>query len=480
MNDFFAGIHNIGQPDVVMNSGPLPPTTVFGNHPGFDGTPDGKINATDALLSNVAPYAYGEGARPGTQAAYLNIPHMVQRIVPIFKLPEPMHISNRNFFEVSHGVCDGDVAFILRVNFAEFAVVVNRTQHARRGNLQGIDVLVNLQTANYILHGLQRFVESPQRDEIQNWAQLYHACGLQHYFDSISDANDDNQDLLVKILTQQVIRPFGVPVGSSKQGGQDQGVVQRTVTWPTDHVLSLLVDGKCKNMLNFWRSPHEPIQAGDDLIFKIEKKMFIDYELSSHDRSFVHKSFSEYWERADHPGYYQMVPCTHNPGLPVTFSYWHIARSEIYCMRQPNSRVQNVCTLAPSMNNGKLIDCSFEPLFYDNNIRTVYESLFPREDIQKREEMYHEVFQQHVPLAEVGREEMYAKTLIPNVIPMQETPKHYMSAPKTVKKCLEPVGATVGDKVTQDTDVLVLTKKIKKTPVVSVDSSTVSGDSIFP
>ena len=89
MSDFFSGIYSgIQRPDVVMNNGPLPPMSMNGGYPeGFNANPDGKINYTSSLLGDLDPYAYGEAARLSTQAAYLNIPHVAQRIIPSLEMP---------------------------------------------------------------------------------------------------------------------------------------------------------------------------------------------------------------------------------------------------------------------------------------------------------------------------------------------------------------------------------------------------------
>ena len=109
MSDFFSGIYSgIKRPDVVMNDGPLPPQSINGGggYPtGFNGIPDGQINYASSLLGDLDPYAYGEAARLSTQAAYLNIPHVCQRIVPSLELPEAQpYQMGGNFFHLNHQV----------------------------------------------------------------------------------------------------------------------------------------------------------------------------------------------------------------------------------------------------------------------------------------------------------------------------------------------------------------------------------------
>ena len=119
MSDFFSGIYSgIKRPDVVMNDGPLPPLSITGGYPeGFNGIPDGQINYATSLLGDLDPYAYGEAARLSTQAAYLNIPHVAQRIIPTISLPEAQpEKMGGNFFSMSHQV------FIYILSFIFFLV----------------------------------------------------------------------------------------------------------------------------------------------------------------------------------------------------------------------------------------------------------------------------------------------------------------------------------------------------------------------
>jgi hypothetical protein len=67
-------------PDVLMNSGPLPSTA--GGPAGSNGSVDGVINGTSALLQNISPYALGKSARTGSDRNYQQIPHRFQYIIP--------------------------------------------------------------------------------------------------------------------------------------------------------------------------------------------------------------------------------------------------------------------------------------------------------------------------------------------------------------------------------------------------------------
>eukprot|EP00960_Hanusia_phi_P060205 764435-Hanusia_phi.AAC.1 len=87
MSDFFGGLNGIRKPEVVMDSGPLPPTDASGLPFGLNGTTDARINYNSTLLGDLQPYAYGEPSRLSTQSSYLNIPHRMQKIVPMLYLP---------------------------------------------------------------------------------------------------------------------------------------------------------------------------------------------------------------------------------------------------------------------------------------------------------------------------------------------------------------------------------------------------------
>lgn len=312
MSDLFSNIYRgIRQPTVSMNEGPLPPMDTSSGYPsGFNGTPDARINQANTLLGDgsVDPYAYGESDRLSTQTAYLNIPHAAYRIVPPINLPD--HIGPKDAgastFMLSHQVDDGDIAFVIRAMYTPHEIIQNKGKYARQGVLHSIDPVCNLATVNYILHGIQRYGYDPANI---HWNTLWIALGLDSYFhdgtgqgsnsrgygsdgkltiarymkelhDQIREAHhaqklakeeDDMQVLKIlaqrcclrecrkrvsEYLIKEVIRPFGVPRGSEKQGGQHQGLVNKSVTWPVDLVTSVLIDGKVSNTKN--TILHEP------------------------------------------------------------------------------------------------------------------------------------------------------------------------------------------------------------------------------
>ena len=180
MSDFFSNIYsNIKTPDVVMNSGPLPSQDSAGWPVGFNGNPDGRINAASSLMEGVKPYSYGGPDRLSTQAAYLNIPHVTQRLVPAMNIPRAQSFQpGAGLLNLNHQVDDGDVAFVVRCMFSAHELVANKKSFARQGVFFAIDPLINLATVNYLLHGLQRYGWD---DQEKDWHTLYVALGIKDY-----------------------------------------------------------------------------------------------------------------------------------------------------------------------------------------------------------------------------------------------------------------------------------------------------------
>ena len=61
------------------------------------------------------------------------------------------------------------------------------------------------------------------------------------------------------------------------QGGQTQGSNAPNI-YPVDHVTSMLMDGKCINLVNLWR--RHDISSGDDMILVLKKMVPTEYVLS--------------------------------------------------------------------------------------------------------------------------------------------------------------------------------------------------------
>lgn len=232
-------------------------------------------------------------------------------------------------FQLNHQVDDGDVAFVLRAIYTPHDIIQNKGRYARQGILHAIDPICNLATVNYVLHGIQRYGFDPKNT---HWNTLWIALGLDTHFhkdpnsnrptgrtngqslaESMLEADARIQEIsrlqatnrtleqvaermmhivylrearraVADYMIREVIRPFGVPKGSEKQGGQHQGLVNRSVTWPVDLVTTLLIDGKVINLVNFWRQ--DEISAGDDLIFYLKEHASTEYVLSHHPKSY--------------------------------------------------------------------------------------------------------------------------------------------------------------------------------------------------
>lgn len=158
----------------------------------------------------------------------------------------------------SSQVDDGDVAFVIRAMFSPHALVAEKKKFNRQGILYAIDPVVNLATVNYILHGLQRY--GFDKKDHKYWNTLWIALGIDQHFsghpmysgggnasfsEAMKETNDalktlDNEEnrtsekamdrffltlklrsmrrKLVNYLVKHVIKPFGIPRGSEKQG----------------------------------------------------------------------------------------------------------------------------------------------------------------------------------------------------------------------------------------------------------------------
>ena len=154
-------------------------------------------------------------------------------------------------------VDDGDVGFVIRAMFSPYELVSEKKKFNRQGILYAIDPVVNLATVNYILHGLQRF--GFDKNDHKWWNTLWIALGIDHHFGgennykskkfsevmldtrkaldalgaSVKEKRTSNEAMnrlyytlkmrtmrrqLADYLVKHVIKPFGIPRGSEKQG----------------------------------------------------------------------------------------------------------------------------------------------------------------------------------------------------------------------------------------------------------------------
>jgi hypothetical protein len=289
MSDFFGGLSGIRKPEVVMNSGPLPPLDTGGLPYGLNGTTDARINYNSTLLGNLDPYSYGGPSRLATQSSYLNIPHRVQKIVPLLYLP-PIDMHSTHLVSVSHAVDYGDIAFSLRLR--NVSTTLNMHQKSVEGsndNGTNITAFINLATANYILLGMQAVVyEHLTNGTPANailWMRLYCDITGRQYGsvdDWIFDLNrniqgpqrvnlvglEDEASIVNSLLHTlfHAIVPFGNAIGSEKQGGQHEATFG-PVMMPVNYVKTMVVDGLTRDMVNFWR--HMEVNSGDRLCLRL-------------------------------------------------------------------------------------------------------------------------------------------------------------------------------------------------------------------
>jgi hypothetical protein len=158
MSSFFAGAwQNIHQPEVIINgpSGALPPRDTGGLGHGMNAIADARINYNSTLLGDLTPYAYGKPGRLSSQTAYLAIPHMLQKVVPVLSVPSAQYPGDQTT-RLYHAVDDGDVAFTININRRNIEAV---QVFDKVGALRAIDPFVNLATVNYLLAGIQMYAD---------------------------------------------------------------------------------------------------------------------------------------------------------------------------------------------------------------------------------------------------------------------------------------------------------------------------------
>jgi len=357
MSDFFGNLRGARFPDVVMNSGPLPPS---GGLPApLHDTPDGKINYNSTLLGDLQPYAYGEPAYQSSQNAYLNTPHRVQKIVPLLFLPEP---DGGDLFRLSHAIDDSDLAFVMRLNRQSIFCTGTKVASRRTGLGTVIDPFVNLPTLNYILAGVQNMPAVPDKKNLW-WELLFnldpnywpevgkHRTYLKHVDEPVNaglkrlsdielvdhytkgftfascpqtsygDASPITMKDLIH-LVRKCIRPFGIVRGSEKQGGQNE-MTNSPATWPVPAIATLVIDGKEGNIVNIWQNQN--VHAGDDLVLRFKLMPIGTYTLNHYYKGFVRKSFGSKIQYA-----WQLVPDVYNLDVTTTVQTdWEKAKNFI-------------------------------------------------------------------------------------------------------------------------------------------------------
>ena len=262
MSSLFDQLSGFEFPDVLMNSGPLPSTA--GGPAGSDGSVDGVINGTNALLENISPYALGKSARTGSDRNYQQIPHRFQYIIPRLYIP---HFDTERRIHISHAVDQGDIAFLLYGG--ERAWLTTDKQFGTRAPQCAF---ATIEVVNYILLCIQA-------SQTRDWNLIREDLIKHTEFEKAMkrrtkqeyEAFDDLKIFkAIRLLVQQVFVPHGICAGSEHQGGQHEHTGGHPVQAAVNFVTTMTVDGKNVDLVNYWYGLS--MIAGDELIFRLEKQ----------------------------------------------------------------------------------------------------------------------------------------------------------------------------------------------------------------
>lgn len=353
MSDFFSGLRNVQFPDVVMNSGPLPSTD--GLPAPLHSTADARINATNNLLENISPYAYGEPGYLSSQVSYVNWPHRIQKIFPELAIPRGIR-DTTNFFNISHSVDDSDIAFVMRLDRASTVCTLMKNPSVHRYKLgTAIDPFINLSTLNYLLAGFQICLGNVNVAPPNLWKSLLHDLDKKRFSDTRYQTRQFITLKDIIHIVQNLITPFGVVRGSEKQGGTHE-LSNSPATWPVNFVGTLVIDGKEANINNYWYN-HD-VAAGDDVCLRLKPMPIRDvqYTLNHYYKSVSRQDFksvqqnqginfqtthvwqlvpdivhldTEIFDRTGivMPSPYLEIP---EPFIWQNLGYWHIGRTQVH------------------------------------------------------------------------------------------------------------------------------------------------------
>ena len=378
MSDFFGALSGARFPEVVMNSGPLPPE---GGLPApLHDSADARINYGSTLLGDLSPYAYGEPGYQSSQVSYVNHPHRIQKIFPPLLLPSAA-LNTQHTIHISHPVDDSDIAFVMRLDRGStFCTMLGNRSLNRHKMGTAIDPYINLCTLNYILAGLQLFYTAGHNSK---WAELLHDL------DKTRFPNENHRLTLgdLHYIVRELITPFGIVRGSEKQGGQNE-VGFSAATWPVSFAGTLVIDGKERNVVNFWH--FHDISAGDDLVFRL-KPMPVPFQ-EGYTLNHYYKNVSKQditrgitgglaqlgvthvWQLVPDIFDLNAHPDTMTPGMVLRarmtierpyhwqeHGYWHIGRSQVMFRKYGEKEYYN----NDMVNSLKLnhLDMTFEPCF---------------------------------------------------------------------------------------------------------------------
>jgi len=366
MASLFGQLSGFQFPDVQMNSGPLPSTA--GGPAGSDGSVDGVINGTSALLQNISPYALGKSARAGSDRNYQQIPHRFQYIIPKLFLPH-FHHGKTKPIHVSHAVDQGDIAFLLYGgDRAWFTSKEQFRSKAPPCAFAGIDVV------NYILLCIQA---SPHEDWKKICKDLIDDVDVQVVLErrrnKLPAQDFDNLKIFraVRVLVQQCFVPHGICAGSEHQGGQHEHDGGQPVQAAVNFVTTMTVDGKNVDLVNYWYR-HNMV-AGDELVFRLERQEIKSktFTLSSYYKQPVSETVTP-----DNPAdshYWQLVPdILRGRAEFKPEAQWYDHRSEGYwrIAQTFQTRAQNS---ALAFSRGLPLEVTFSPVWHSfSDCRNAY------------------------------------------------------------------------------------------------------------
>jgi hypothetical protein len=368
--NFFAGLlnGNIRMPDSAINYGNSPLPVLPPGASQFT-TPDGRYNATGALLPGGigAPYAYGTSARISTQTQMAH-PNRVALIVPSLRIPAPESDGQTTFDPLlQHAISDGDLVFSFRMgqNMSGYGSSYCVTPY---GFTAKAVQLVNLQTVNYILWGLQIGLRSPKSTRWRAFFTNLTKTGLK------PGTVLDEQTVWNFIRTY--LRPFGVQHGGDQQGGMHEGDDNRIVTHgAVDYVSSFAIEGKLRHVNNMWRD--YDVRENDDLILALRYKKPPHGDLQFALSSSVRATRNE--RCAISTGFFYLRPEVLQFRSFTDVPYVHVGRSQLYCSAY--TRGMEACCWDARMpvTPGAPLLLTFEPEFVSSD-KMFYETHEIEED----------------------------------------------------------------------------------------------------
>ena len=237
-------------------------------------------------------------------------------------------------FSVSHVVDQGDVACVLNTVNPAFFLCQGQVGAADKQRLHVQAVFANIATSNYLLAGMQR-------PELQHgWNKVREAFG---WFDGEAGGANrngrphsmDRQSSPVENFgrVERIVRtgiiPFGICAGSEKQGGQTETGFA-PVQAAANHVTTMTVDGQNIDLVNYWSD--EPLNAGDQLVLKLQWKTSKNYVLNHYYKHVSHGNFEsrrDCWQLV--PSVFCMGEKTDDNPVLAQFDYrlqgyWRIAQ----------------------------------------------------------------------------------------------------------------------------------------------------------